>query len=150
MPVHIPHNTNVNCLLAEYDDLFHGVGKLKDFQVKLHINKSVTPASQPHRRVPFHIRKRLETELTRLEQLDINEKVEGPTPWVSPIVAVPKPKDPDAVRICVDVCLPNKAIERERHLTPTVYDVIHALNGTRYFSKLDLNCGYHQLELEPA
>ena len=50
---------------------------------------------QPHRRVPFHVRKRIEAELQRLEELDIIEKVDGPTPWVSPIVPVPKPKDPD-------------------------------------------------------
>lgn len=27
---------------------------------------------------------------------------------------------------------------------------IQSLNGARFFSKLDLNCGYHQLELEPS
>ena len=75
-------------LLTEYADLFHGIGKLKDFQVKLHIKKDVPPVMQPHKRVPFHVRKRIETELQRLEELDIMEKVEGPTPWVSPIVPV--------------------------------------------------------------
>lgn len=105
----------MNCLLAEYDDLFQGVGKLKDFQVKLHLNKSITPVSQPHRRVLIHIRKCIETEITQLEQLDIIENVDGPMPWMSPIVAMPKPKDPDAVRICLDICLTNKAIEREKH-----------------------------------
>ncbi|KAK0148839.1 hypothetical protein N1851_010750 [Merluccius polli] len=140
----------VDTLLTEFADLFQGVGKLKDFQVKLHIKKDVPPTAQPHRRVPFHMRKRIEAELQRLEDLDIIEKVDGPTPWVSPIVPVPKPKDPEAVRICVDMRIPNQAIERERHLTPTVDDVIQSLNGARFFSKLDLNCGYHQLELEPA
>lgn len=79
VPVRIPHNTpNVNCLLAENDGLFHGIDKMKDFQVKLHINKSITPVNQPHCRVPFHIWKRIETEVTRLEQLDNIEKGEGP------------------------------------------------------------------------
>ena len=73
----------------------------------------------------------------------------GPTPWVSPIVTPPKPKDPDKVRICVDMRQANTAIQRERHLTPTMNDVIHELNGARVFSKLDLNKGYHQLELHP-
>ena len=67
-------------------------------------------------------------------------------PWVP----VPKPKDPEAVCICMDMSIPNQAIERERHLTHTVDDVIQVLNGARFFSKLDLNCGYHQLELEPS
>ena len=41
----------------------------------------------------------------------------------------------------------NKAIQRERHITPTIYDVIADLNDAKVFSKLDLNQGYHQLEL---
>ena len=43
---------------------------------------------------------------------------------------------------------PNKAILRERHLMPTVEELIHDLNGAKVFSKLDLRNGYHQLELE--
>ena len=137
-------------LVDSYPELFQGIGKLKDFQVKLHINKDVQPTCQPHRRVPFHIRKKVEDELLKLENDDIIETVTGPTPWVSPIVTPPKPKDPDKVRICVDMRQANTAIQRERHITPTMDDVIHELNGATVFSKLDLTAGYHQLELHPA
>ena len=44
----------------------------------------------------------------------------------------------------------NTAIQGERHITPTMDDVIHELNGATVFSKLDLTAGYHQLELHPA
>ena len=44
----------------------------------------------------------------------------------------------------------NKAIRRETHLTPTIKEIIKALNRTTVFSKLDLNQGYNQLELTPA
>ena len=44
----------------------------------------------------------------------------------------------------------NTAISRERHVTPTINEIIHDLNGARFFSKLDLNQGYNQLELEPS
>ena len=43
--------------------------------------------------------------------------------------------------------LPNKAVKRERHLTPTMDDMILDSNGATVFSKLDLVAGYHQLEL---
>lgn len=43
----------------------------------------------------------------------------------------------------------NTAIERERHITPTVDNVIHELNGATMFSKMDLTAGYYQLELHP-
>ena len=132
-------------LLDKYNDRYHGVGKLEDCQVHLHINETVTPSAQPHRRIPFHLRKGLEQELTRLEHEGIIEKVHGPTPWVSPLVVVPKPKNPEKVRLCVDMRVANKAIERERHITPTIDDLINDLNGATVFSKLDLNQGYHQL-----
>ena len=136
-------------LIEEYDDLFHGLGKLKDYQIKLHIDESVPPVAQPHRRVPFHVRKQLEDQLRRDEQLGVIERIEGPTPWVSPIVVAPKPKSPGKVRVCVDMRQANKAIKRERHVTPTIKEMIGDLNGAKVFSKLDLNQGYNQLELAP-
>lgn len=68
---------------------------------------------------------------------------------MSPIVTPPKPKDPDKVRICVDMRQTNTAIEREHLITPTMDDVVHELNGGTVFSKLDLSVGYHQLEIHP-
>ena len=117
--------------------------------MEIHIDKSVQPVAQRHRRIPFHIRKKVETSLDDLEKKDIIEKANGPTPWVSPIVVFPKPKNPDEVRICVDMRKANMAVQRERHLTPTVDEIINDLNGACIFSKLDLRSGYHQLELAP-
>jgi hypothetical protein len=45
--------------------------------------------------------------------------------------------------------LPNKAVKRERRITPTIDDIIVELTGAKVFSKLDLNSGYHQVELSP-
>ncbi|XP_075539217.1 uncharacterized protein LOC142573889 [Dermacentor variabilis] len=55
----------------EFPKLFGKVGRLKNFQVKLNISQDVQPVVRQHRRISFHIRKALETELTRLEELDI-------------------------------------------------------------------------------
>ena len=89
----------------------------------------------------------MEKELKRLEKVDIIETVEVPTPWISPIVVVPK-KSGD-VRICVDMREANKAIKRGKHLMPTIDDLIADLHGATHFSTLDLSSGYHQLELAP-
>ena len=93
------------------------------------------------------MRKKVARELDQLEQQGIIEKVDGPTPWVSPLVITPK-KSGD-VRICVDMRMANRAINRERHPTLTIDDLIHTLNGATVFSKLDLRAGYHQLTLAP-
>lgn len=45
--------------------------------------------------------------------------------------------------------LPNEAVQRERHITPTIDDILVDLNGATVFSILDLNSGYHQVELAP-
>ena len=118
-------------LLAEYDDLFHGLGKLKNYQIKLHIDEEVTPVAQPHRRVPFNVRRQLEEQLRRDEELGVIERIEGPTPCVSPVVVAPKPKFPGKVRVCIDMRQANKAVKRERRVTPTVKEKIGDLNGAR-------------------
>lgn len=51
--------------------------------------------------------------------------------------------------MCVDMIQTNEAIQRERHITQTIKEVIGDLNGAKFFSKLDLNQGYNQLELDP-
>lgn len=58
-------------LLAEYEVMFHGLGKLENYQIKLHIDKEVPPVVQPHRRVAFHVRKQLEEQLRRDEELGV-------------------------------------------------------------------------------
>jgi len=56
---------------------------------------------------------------------------------------VPKP-DGD---IRVDMGRANKAIQRERHPIPTTEEVLHDLNGSTVFSKLDLCWGFHQINI---
>ena len=132
-----------------FPNLFKGIGKLKGIQVRLHIDDSVKPVAHRHRRTPFHLRNKVAQELDKLLEEDIIERVEGePTPWLSPIVVVPK-RNKDEIRICVDMREANKAILRERHLLPTTEELISDLNGASIFSKIDLRAGYHQLELHP-
>ena len=134
----------------KFPKLFSGIGKLKGVKVKLHIDPAVQPTAISHRRVPFHLRAKVEAKLKELEEQDIIERVEGPTPWVSTIVTPPKPNDPSDIRLCVDMRGPNRAIQRERHVTPTIEEVLADLNGAKLFSRLDLNNGYHQLLLDES
>ena len=43
------------------------------------------------RRVPFSMRDKSEQKLNELVDLDVIERVEGPTPWISPLVIMRKP-----------------------------------------------------------
>ena len=143
--IHIAYNLQPE---QSFADRFVGIGKLKDYQCHVHIDKSVPPVAVPHRRIPFHMRERVEQELDILQQLDIIKPVhDTPTPWVSPITVVQK-RNSDNIRICVDMRNVNTPVKRERHITPTVDDLVSALNGATTFSTLHLNSGYHQLELD--
>ena len=128
-----------------YKDRFEGIGKMKNTKVELAINKDVKPVAQKPRRVPFHVRGKVDEELERLKELDIIEDASGPTPWISPLVIVHK--DNGSLRVCVDSRMINTAIERERYPMNTIEELIVELNGAKFFSKIDLNKGYHQLEL---
>ncbi|CAF1080712.1 unnamed protein product, partial [Brachionus calyciflorus] len=135
-------------LRSKYRSLFSGrIGKLKNHEVELHIDESVKPIQQKLRPVPFHLRPLVEKEIKNMLEQDIIEPIQGPTPWVSPIVPVPKPDRPNEIRICTDAREANKAILRSRHSCPTVEDLAVKLNGAKYISKFDLKSGYNQIML---
>ena len=143
------HGNTVPEFLSKFPNVTNGMGACKCDPVKVHVNPGIAPVAQPHRRIPFHVRKKVEEKIKELEEADIIERVDGPTPWISPIVVVPKPKKPDEIRICVDMRSVNRAIIRERHIIPTIEDISADLNGCTVFSKLDLAQGYHQVVLHP-
>ena len=76
----------MNDLEKLYPNLFKGIGNI---WLKLHIDESTQPAAQRPRRVPFHLRKKV--ELKELEQHGIIEKVDGRLGGFHlALVAVPK------------------------------------------------------------
>ena len=131
----------------DFPSLTSGRGEYKGEPVRLHVDKPIKPVAQRHRCIPFHIRKQVEEKLRQLENEGIIERAEGQTPWVSPIVVVPKPQKPNEIRIRVDMWSLNKAIIRERYIIPTIDDVVSDLNGCKVFSKIDLNQGYRKIPL---
>ncbi|XP_014664459.1 PREDICTED: uncharacterized protein K02A2.6-like [Priapulus caudatus] len=130
-------------IMSEFPTVTAGMGTCKCDPVKVVVDESIKPVAQPHRRISFHVRKKVEQKLDELERADIIERAEGPTPWISPIVAVPKLTG-DEIRICVDMRAVNQAISRERHVIPTIDDIVADLNGCKVFSKVDLRQGYHK------
>ena len=62
------------------------------------------------------------------------------------MVVAPKPDG--HVRVCVDLRRAYGAIVRERHPMPTVEDLLHDINGSIVFSKLDLKWAFHEVMLD--
>jgi hypothetical protein len=55
--------SDVEVILSKYPTVFSGVGKLNNYQLKVHVNHDIPPVAQPPRRVPFHIRKVVDKKL---------------------------------------------------------------------------------------
>ena len=82
------------------------------------------------RRTPFSMRSKLEEKIKELIELDIIEPAQGPTPWVNPIVVVPK--SGGDIRLCIDMRRANQAIRRARHPIPTVDEITQSISAVSY------------------
>ena len=133
-------------LLKRHKNIFKGHGKLKGYKARLHVDESIQPVYQKMYRYPYHLRKKINDEIKRLENLDIIEKTSGPQDWVSNLVATPKTNGD--VRLCLDARSINQAIERETFPIPTLDSVLDDMDGSTIFSKIDLKDAYMQVVLE--
>ena len=133
--------------VARFPNVFSNrVGKLNNYTLKLFIDKSVRPVAEKHRHIPFHMRQKVAAEIKNMLDDGIIEHVTGPTDWLMAPVIVPKKNG--KVRIVVDARPANKAIKRIRNVTPTVEELFNEINGAKWFSKVDLKSGFHQLVLD--
>ena len=90
----------------------------------------------------------LKRELNDLEASGIIRKIEYSTPWLHPIVVVPKKGTTD-IRLCVDFSKLNKFVKRPVNPQPTPWETVCNLShGTTHFAVFDALKGYHQIELD--
>ena len=111
----------------QYPMAFNGVGKLKSQQNTLHTDPKIKPVAQSPRRIPFNLRDKVSKKIQELLDKDIIERVEGPTPWVNPVVIFPKAGG--EIRLCIDIRRANEAILRTRYTIPTVDKVLQNMSG---------------------
>ena len=132
-------------LMEEYSDLFQGLGCLPG-EHTIRVDKNVPPVINPCRKVPFALQKPLKTELDRMESLNVIEKIDEPTDWVSSLVIVEKKNGKP--RVCMDPRNLNRAIKREHFKLPTREEIMSQFANAKYFSKLDASSGFWQMKLD--
>ena len=94
-------------------------------KLHLEIDKSVTPVFNPPCRVSFALKEKLQTELNHLENLQMIQKVEEPTDWVSSPVVVERPNG--KLRVCINPTHLNQALKRTHYPLPVIEDVLREL-----------------------
>ena len=92
--------------------MFEGMGNIKNTEVKLDIDPSIQPVAQRPYRLPHSIKEKMNKKLEEMRNQGIIEKVEGSTPWLSPLIAIPKKGG--HVRLVLDMRVPNQALTRRR------------------------------------
>lgn len=70
------------------------------------------------------------------------------SPWSSPVVLVRK-KD-NSWRFCVDYRRLNKITKKDVYPLPRIDDTLDCLQGSKFFSSMDLSSGYWQIEVDEA
>ncbi|GBN31768.1 Retrovirus-related Pol polyprotein from transposon 297 [Araneus ventricosus] len=140
--------TAVKELLQEFQNLFStsdsDVGRCNVTQHRINTGNH-PPIKQYPRRLP--LAKKEETERLVKEMVDSGIIEESSGPWASPIVLVKK-KD-GSTRFCVDYRKLNEITIKDTYPLPRIDDTLDALNGSQWFSTLDLKSGYWQVEIQP-
>lgn len=113
----------------------------------LPIDRSIPAIKQPLRRCPIALLPKVKDTLDDLLNRDIIEKVETPCSWISPLV--PILKDNGDLRICIDMRRANEAIKRLNYPLPTMDTLLPQFNEAKFFTSLDIEKAFHQIELDP-
>ena len=68
------------------------------------------------------------------------------SPFGAPVLFVSKPDG--SLRMCVDYRALDKLTIKNKYLLPRIDDLLESLHGSRVFSSLDLQSGYHQIRIK--
>ncbi|MCO5597790.1 hypothetical protein L7F22_051872 [Adiantum nelumboides] len=105
------------------------------------------PGSSPPNKPPYRVSQAQQEEIMR----QVNELVEkgmvrpSSSPFCSPVLLVQK-KD-GTYRMCVDYRALNRITIKNRFPMPRVEDLFDKLQGSIYFSRIDLKSCYHQIRI---
>ena len=133
-------------LLTRHQDVFasssEDMGKTSVYRHRIDTG-GAKPIRQPARRLPIHQREEADAEVEKMLKRGVIEP--SSSPWASPIVLVKK-KD-GTTRFCVDYRKLNAATIKDSYPLPRIDDSLDALSGSVWFSTLDLQSGYWQVEM---
>ncbi|WVZ76317.1 hypothetical protein U9M48_024301 [Paspalum notatum var. saurae] len=134
-------------VVGEYPDVFPDdlPGLPLDRAVEFTID--LVPGAAPIAKAPYRMTEKEYDELKKhldelLEKGFIRCSV---SPWGAPVLFVKK--GDGTMRLCIDYRELNAVTLKSKCLLPRIDDLLDQLKGAKYFSKIDLRSGYHQMKI---
>ena len=103
-----------------------------------------TPFKERYRHIPPHVYDDVRAHIQ--EMLDIGAIHKSHSPWASAVVLVCK-KD-GGLRFCIDLSKLNERTIKDAYSLPQIDETLDSLQGSQWFSSLDLKSGYWQVEMD--
>nr|XP_051201072.1 uncharacterized protein LOC127314607 [Lolium perenne] len=140
---------DLQSILTEYSDIFSEPNSLPPQRALDHaitLEANARPINnRPYRYSPLQ---KDEIERQVQEMLAAGLITPNMSPFASPILLVKK-KD-GTWRFCIDYRCLNELTIKNKFPLPVIDELLDELAGTKFFSKLDLRAGYHQIRMRPA
>ena len=138
-------------ILEDYHDIFPSklpYGPPPKRQLDHEID--TVPGEAPPHKSPYRLSSTEMEELRRQVELLLEQGWIRPSssPYGAPVLFVPK-KD-GKWRMCIDYRALNKTTIKNRYPLPKVEELMDRLHGARYFTKIDLYSGYHQIRVRES
>ena len=139
---------DIKSFVLSYADLF-AKSKLDRGKTHLVQHKIDTgdhlPIKQRPRHLPLRQREAEREEVGKMLQAGVIEP--SSSPWASPVVLVTK-KD-GSIRYCIDFRQLNSITSKDSYPLPHPQDCLESLREAKWFSTLDLQSRYWQIEMDP-
>ncbi|GJW30635.1 putative reverse transcriptase domain-containing protein [Tanacetum coccineum] len=133
----------VRDFLEVFPDDLSGLPPVQEIEFWIELIPGVMPvAKSPYRLAPSELEE-LSGQLKELQDKGFIRP--SSSPWGAPVLFVKK-KD-GSFRMCIDYRELNKLTVKNRYPLPRIDDLFDQLQGSQYFSKIDLRSGYHQLRV---
>ena len=121
-----------------------GLPPHREFDFSIEVYLGTDPISVSPYRMPPLKSKELKTQLDEL--LGKGFIRSSMSPWGAPVLFVKK-KD-DTLRLRIDYRKLNRVTVKNKYPLPRINDLFDQLKGAKYFSKINLRTGYHQLRVK--
>jgi hypothetical protein len=137
-------------LVEEFADVFpedlpQKLPPRREVDHRIELEPGAVPPSRPTYRMSPAELDELKKQLNELTEHGFIQP--SKSPFGAPVLFVKK-KD-GSIRMCIDYRALNKITIKNKYPLPRVDELLDRLHGAKWFSKLDLRSGYHQVRIHP-